>query len=654
MSVHYSDEDLLRALDGELPRLHAYAVREHLRTCWRCRDRQAELEEQIRAVVRSLHDTTPTGPAWMSAQKERLRQSQREWETTHVAEPVVRSGLRWAAGWRHAMAVAAVVAVVAAAALWSMRGGEQPPTYEPRAVLAQAVAAEALPESASVEQEFRVEYVVGEADESRAGGRLTFWADGETERFASRWSDAAGGVGHYSVRSSGREYIYGRGRGAGAFAARAAKANPVTLTAVLQHAKTTVEVESGFLAWLESRDWKPLSLTGEMARFVDASGVSLDVRRVEDEQGGGQALEIVAQRTLGEGAVARMIVELDVRSLEVRRHRLEITSLARRAVIVFTPERRERYTLARMPAAPFDVASIEQELRATAAIGRGEEATPAPSVRGVRVDREEVSAASDDGDALDLLLALHKERLCESGNVVVQQQGDRWGLTVVAPSREEALRLRSVLRPGETRRLVVRVVSADEAIGGLAAGDVAAASEQHRSEASELAIGEALRRYFAANGDPESAGEQVAALSRDGVRLSQQLLRHAEAIDRVLLLADGRADARTSRMLRDHGASLVRGARDLDALLEAPLSAVAPHDDASPAPAGTERWADLRDALWRTDQLVNVLLAGANDAESGRASEGEVSAELLKELDGVSAGAVRWLAGVEAAEGPRE
>src|SRR3974390_3213464 len=53
---HPSDQELLRSLDGELPRVDARRVAAHLSSCWSCRARKQELESSIFDCVRAYRD----------------------------------------------------------------------------------------------------------------------------------------------------------------------------------------------------------------------------------------------------------------------------------------------------------------------------------------------------------------------------------------------------------------------------------------------------------------------------------------------------------------------------------------------------------------------------------------------------------------------
>ena len=51
---HFNDEVLLAYLDGEVSNTQMRIIRNHLRTCWKCRSTLAEVESQVEAVSRLL------------------------------------------------------------------------------------------------------------------------------------------------------------------------------------------------------------------------------------------------------------------------------------------------------------------------------------------------------------------------------------------------------------------------------------------------------------------------------------------------------------------------------------------------------------------------------------------------------------------------
>jgi len=53
MDAHISDQDLLRAADGELSSAEAPRVHSHLEACWKCRTRRMEFDKTIACFVRA-------------------------------------------------------------------------------------------------------------------------------------------------------------------------------------------------------------------------------------------------------------------------------------------------------------------------------------------------------------------------------------------------------------------------------------------------------------------------------------------------------------------------------------------------------------------------------------------------------------------------
>ena len=54
LSEHPNDEALLAHLDGELSRARTRSIRNHLKSCWKCRFVLADLESQAQTISRLL------------------------------------------------------------------------------------------------------------------------------------------------------------------------------------------------------------------------------------------------------------------------------------------------------------------------------------------------------------------------------------------------------------------------------------------------------------------------------------------------------------------------------------------------------------------------------------------------------------------------
>jgi hypothetical protein len=105
-NAHLSDQELLRAADGELPTRRADQVHSHLAACWDCRARMAEIEETIAEFARAHRhadgDLPPIdGPrALLRAQLAQLnsRPSVRSWSWLFPFSSSVRTAAILAVG----------------------------------------------------------------------------------------------------------------------------------------------------------------------------------------------------------------------------------------------------------------------------------------------------------------------------------------------------------------------------------------------------------------------------------------------------------------------------------------------------------------------------------------------------------------------------
>jgi hypothetical protein len=75
--THISDQDLIRAVDGELSNREATRIHAHLAACWGCRARRAELDRTIEDFVgayRDLHKEPPSNEGPRALLRARLSQ----------------------------------------------------------------------------------------------------------------------------------------------------------------------------------------------------------------------------------------------------------------------------------------------------------------------------------------------------------------------------------------------------------------------------------------------------------------------------------------------------------------------------------------------------------------------------------------------------
>ena len=271
---HCSDEFLLGHADGELPWFREVRVRKHLQRCWECRARLAELEALAETVATSFADTTFLGPEGMGRARSHFLEAEERYEALRRAPglSLMPNRIPRAAG-----AAALMVACLAAIAFWPAR------STDPAALLAAARNAErAWRESQPIlHARVRVEFAEIRPVPRRRSGSVEMWSDRDG-RYALRWTDGRGALQYAVWRpgATGRERVF-RAAGAGA---EQGMSGPAALARLLDEEPTLGRLESAFLAWLGSHDWRPLELTGHVALFASGGGVTM---RAERARGGG-------------------------------------------------------------------------------------------------------------------------------------------------------------------------------------------------------------------------------------------------------------------------------------------------------------------------------------------------------------------------------
>src|SRR5215469_16758716 len=84
---HCSDELLLSHLDGELSLASDSVVRKHLKACWECRARLAELEEWAQAVAKALVQPLFPGADRIGEARRRFSAWERRFERSLDRDP---------------------------------------------------------------------------------------------------------------------------------------------------------------------------------------------------------------------------------------------------------------------------------------------------------------------------------------------------------------------------------------------------------------------------------------------------------------------------------------------------------------------------------------------------------------------------------------
>ena len=290
LNHHYSDEELVSHLDGELSKHERKRIGQHLAFCWACRTRQAELEKQIHAVSASMRKFEVNAD-WQQRTQRKIALFQAQFEKDF--QPDRRFAFFTPKLW-----IGVAVAVCAAMLTVFPR---QPAAPSP-VVLLQAVNLTATQLATEpVHQVFEVNEVQVQPAGPARKSRLELWSDGKSSRFASKWIGANGHLKHAIWSSSGKaSFVYGGKTlrpllpGAHTQAAAAFTAAEPDLDSL----------EIQFMHWLEERPWKPIVLLADLSIW-QGNGSVLRVERVS-----GRQLRLTVMRRQG-GVKLQLIAVVD-------------------------------------------------------------------------------------------------------------------------------------------------------------------------------------------------------------------------------------------------------------------------------------------------------------------------------------------------------
>lgn len=311
---HCTDEQLLGHLDGELSRWLEHSVQRHLKCCWECRRQLSELEEQIRSVSRLLRDAES-----MRLRSQRARARFALWQSSFEKQRagVPRFGLLSGFSWRREIVGTAGLAIVCLVAVlgWFWWAKARTVRSEAVSVLAQSHQNEqriykvALP----VHHTFQVEIVEMRPQHRSRQSQLEIWSKPDDGRYAARWKDADGRLKQALWRPrSDAEYLYDASQTMALVSGAGAPVESISLMDLSRFGLTLEQIESGFMKWVASQRWRPISLSGDLMSFCNRTGVVL---RAEPFQptGGRPMVRLSAEKTTGELSIA-VIMEVDLAS----------------------------------------------------------------------------------------------------------------------------------------------------------------------------------------------------------------------------------------------------------------------------------------------------------------------------------------------------
>ncbi|MCC6585880.1 MAG: hypothetical protein IT168_04100 [Bryobacterales bacterium] len=524
---HCSDEQLVASMDGELSRLAERAVRRHLNVCYRCRGRLREFEEQALWLAKAVEQDDFPGPAGLAV----ALQSFADWErSVNLAPPPPRFSLLPA---RLSARLAAVCAGIAILCLAIIPWRPHKPEETPAQILNRARAVERSEIANTIHQTMRVEFEQTAPRHLKRTGRLDVWSAAGGARFASRWSDAQGhlqrAVWHPDSRKT---YRYDSAVLPHAAIPVTAKPQPQELLDVVDSAPAIDRLETEFLRWLETREWRPVSFTSQLATFAGRQGVALHIEKITLPNSS-PGYRLTARRHTAQPSV-EITIEIDAQTL---RPRLQVIAKRNRGQHISV-----RFIVEQHETSPRFVNSVFE-----------------PDVP-LFVDRRPLSSpietpgASQSDSLLPALPApaeiarretqvhyvLHLSHAClgEPIRVTRRDNGDIAveGITARAERKEELLRALSNL--GSPLWLTVNLQTVDEAVGAnssasTATTDVAAADLAVTGADRRLALEDTFLEYLRrqpALGAPGDPAQRLRRFANQAVSRSEAVLAESSAL----------------------------------------------------------------------------------------------------------------------------
>lgn len=663
---HYSDATLISYLDGELSGRMERRVQKHLQTCWKCRTRAAELEQQVHELERAFAAQTFPGPSRIDAARRRLFERCRTVLEARDWQPLAHWSVQPPRRIRLAPALAAAACVVALG-LWFGLRGPAPEAVEIVAGLQEFERA-AYSEPAAFHQVFRVEMAEIRPRRRKRVSRVEIWSDPGRRRHAARWEEPGGELLYAVWRPDpGRRWVYDRATAAGLSPAPAESAERVSIIDLAAQEPVLEQLEAAFLRWLRSGDWRPVRFGSAFYAFSRRDGVALRVEPAPTA-GGGRAYRLSALQA-SSGRRVELVVEVDAETYRPRLQYIRFETAQRAAEVRFVVERSEAVRREFLRAAVFEPdPRLRKRLPA-----------PRPAVRPrERPATRPRPAAELERTEMALRYLLHQHRSCLGEPVeVVRESGGRIRVRGVVRDFERKAELLTALAelqaaPFTGGGVEVEIRAIGELIEQNLPPEETVQDAPVRVYTSRLPIRERLAAYLRKHpapgpeaeekgeggptaADPGNVGEAVTRFSNRVISLADGALAEAWALRRLAERygsAPRRALGPESRwllevMVRDHMAALVARGRRVRGLLGPVLAEIGgagegpesgapsvagrpPGAAADPAASWSAACLQAFQRAKRMHELVHRLFAGEDLPEDRLdAAVGELAAALL-------------------------
>jgi len=586
---HYSDERLLASLDGELSTADDDALREHLKTCWDCRTRTAEIERQVQAVTSALAQQTFPGPGRQAMAKQRFL----TWEAAFERTRPPSSGV-----WRSWLVPAACALVLVVVARMDWRRPE--PSPGPAELLAQVQRREDDFARQPAHQVFRAEIrEIAPRPQVRQKAILDVWTEPQGRRLAARWQDEGGALRRGLWHDvEGRAVSYASNR--------SSTLNPVAPFAVVELVRDGFDadrMEARFFEWIGSRDWRPVGFSSDLRTFADSRGARLEAER---------AAGIIRLTVQGEsgGVRAVMIVEVDERTYRPRLQTVRFTSGAKVMELRLATEQAE--TRAKLRPTVFQPYS-----------------PPEPSVlpvvsRVAEIVEPVLPPPGPDLTELEIQVqyALHRVGACLGEQIDVGRHDNR--VRVIGLVADEARRsgILAAVSELQTTSLTIDIRTFAEAIAP--ARKLAAAAAPVELHAAEFPLHDHLTRWFNRDLQRSARFSSDVIAAADAALAQAWALRHIrERYGRLSHPLSTQTRWLLESMTHDHEKAVAGSVREVQALLRPVLKEWI--SEGVPESSG-----DSFRAVQHGNRLIHGLFAGADLG-------GKPAPEAIRELWGTLA-----------------
>jgi len=584
---HYSDEKLLAHLDGELPPGEHDAILTHLKVCWECRAKAAELERQIEALAASLAQQTFPGPECFLRAKDRLTRSLAEQEYSGSIAPSTAprrsvSAPRW---------IAAGVLCATALLIFAVVPREQPAVHNQSPdVVSELRRVESVQETTPLHQVMRADVLSGTTVVRRA--RLEIWEEPEQKLFAARWLNDSGAV------------VDGIWRDSKASAAP----SPVALPELVREGFEPDRVEAMFRHWLRRKEWTRVVFARDLIVLANTEGASI----LAERQNG--VARYTATSVKGDERMT-IVLEINEADQSAVTQLVRFESADKSVELRLITERREKVPRHLLNLAVFRPPVIAREHPSEAPV------IPAPSAESEPITVPAAIDLSSVKVQVDYLL--HDLKACIGEPLSVNAEGHEVVVRgiVMEKDRERALAAALAQLQSPVR---IELQTYEEAARRVQAPRTVVAQPQF-ARAAHLPLEDLLARHFSQDGVRIATFTSAVIASADAAMSHAWALRRIEERYREPEFSALTAPSRrlVEAMKLDHHGAMTSALREVHRLVQPVL---APNITGMQSASGLRGFA----AAAHCNRLVHGLFAGA-ELEGITATD--AARQLLAELE---------------------